>query len=67
MIIIGAIIRIYIYNGVPPQSAQPFPIDSAGFSCTDPDVSSPHSFHGVKICSVLLNFAMFDSFLAGLG
>ena len=33
---------------------QPFSIDSAGFPCRDPIIPSPHSFHGVKICSVLI-------------
>ena len=34
--------------------SQPFFIDSAGFPCGDPEISSPCSFHGVKICSVEL-------------
>ena len=32
---------------------QPFSIDSSGFPCRDPVIPSPHSFHGVKICSVV--------------
>ena len=43
-----------------PQFLQPFSIDSADFPCRDPGIPSPCSFHGVKICSVLLNLA-FDS------
>ena len=34
------------------ERIQPFSIDSAGFPCRDPAIPSPHSFHGVKICSV---------------
>ena len=44
--------RSYNYPGVFPQFLQPFSIDSAAFSCRDPAIPSPRSFHGVKICSV---------------
>ena len=40
------------YHRVCQQLLQPFSIDSANFSCRDPAIPSPHSFHGVKICSV---------------
>ena len=42
----------YNYHGVTPQSTQPFSIDGEGFPCKDPAISSPRSFHEVKICSV---------------
>ena len=44
-----------IISGVSLWFLLPFSIDSAGFPCRDPVVSSPRSFHGVKICSVLCN------------
>ena len=37
------------------QFLQPFSIDSADFPCRSPAISSPCSFYGQNICSVLLN------------
>ena len=41
------------YHRVSPQFLQPFSIDSADFPCRDPAISSPCSFYGQNICSVL--------------
>ena len=46
--------RTYNYHGVSPQFLQPFSIDSADFPYRDPAIPSPRSFHGVKICSVVI-------------
>ena len=43
------------YHGVSPQFLQPFSMDRAGFPCRDPEIPSPHTFHGIKICSVCKN------------
>ena len=40
--------------GVSPQFLQPFSIDSADFPCRGPAFSSPRSFYGQNICSVVL-------------
>ena len=42
------------YHGVSPQFLQPFSIDSADFPCRSPAISSPCSFYGQNICSVLI-------------
>ena len=49
------------YHEVSPQFLQPFSIDSADFSYRDPTIPSPCSFHGVKICSVLLDIIFISS------
>ena len=36
-----------------PQFLQAFSIDSPDFPCRDPAISSPRSFYGQNICSVL--------------
>ena len=46
--------RTYNYHGVSLKFLQPFFIDSADFPSNNPANSCPRSFHGVKICSVLL-------------
>ena len=48
MIITGPI----IITGFVPNYYSLFSIDSADFPCRDPAISSPRSFHGVKICNV---------------
>jgi hypothetical protein len=41
------------YYWVSPQFLQPFSIDSTDFPCRDPAISSPRSFYGQNICSVV--------------
>ena len=45
--------RTYDYHRFSPQFLLPFSIDSADFPCRDPAISSPHSFYGQNISSVL--------------
>ena len=43
------------------QSESDVPVDSADFPCRDPGISSPRSFYGRNICSVLMAVGSFFS------